>query len=238
MKKIALIPSYEPDTKLTKLIEKLSVQGVFIIVVDDGSGEKYNDIFLKAKENAHVISYSRNRGKGYALKTGLKFIKDNFNEDYIVVTLDSDGQHAVEDAIRLCDYVEKNPNELVIGKRIRGKDTPLKSKIGNSITRIVYRISTGVNIYDTQTGLRAFSKNLIDKMLKIKGDRYEYEMNMLLILAKEGIKIKEIDIKTIYIDNNSGSHFSAIKDSIIIYKQILKFSFSSLISFFCRLYIV
>ena len=143
----------------------------------------------------------------------------------------SDGQHTVQDAIKLCNYIEKNPYELALGKRIRNKNTPLRSKLGNSITKIIYRISTGINIYDTQTGLRAFSNILMHKMLNIEGSRYEYEMNVLLKLPREGIKIKEIEIKTIYTDNNAGSHFNTLKDSFRIYKQIIKFSFSSLMSF-------
>jgi len=231
MIKIALIPAYEPDNKLIELVKKLNEQEIKIVVVDDGSGEKYKEVFSKIKEKANIISYSTNKGKGYALKRGLEFINKKFNENYIVVTMDSDGQHTVYDAIKLCNYIEKNPNQLVLGKRIRSKNTPLRSRLGNSITKFIYKISTGVDIYDTQTGLRAFSNRLINKMLNIEGNRYEYEMNVLLKLPKEGIKIKEIEIKTIYIDNNSGSHFNTLKDSFRIYKQIIKFSFSSLISF-------
>ena len=232
MKKIALIPSYEPDEKLIELVEELKKTQVDIIVVNDGSKEKYNNIFEKIKEKAFVISYKTNKGKGYALKKGLQFIKEHNTKDYIVVTMDSDGQHTVEDALKLCNYIEKNPTELVLGKRNRDKKIPIKSKIGNEITKIVYKLATGISIYDTQTGLRAFSNILMDKMLNIEGNRYEYEMNVLLQLPKKGIKIKEIEIETIYMYNNSGSHFNIIKDSARIYKQIIKFSCSSLISFF------
>lgn len=231
MKKIALIPAYETDEKLIKLVEELIQQDIIIVVVDDGSGEKYKDIFSNIKDKVRLISYPQNKGKGYALKTGLNCINNEFKENYIVVTMDSDGQHTVYDAIKLCEYVEKNPNELVLGKRIRNTKTPLRSRLGNSITKIVYKIATGINIYDTQTGLRAFSNILTDKMLNIEGDRYEYEMNVILKLPKEGVKIKEIEIETIYIDNNSGSHFNALKDSARIYKQIIKFSLSSFTSF-------
>lgn len=231
MKRIVLIPSYEPDDKLIELIDKLIKEDVSIIVIDDGSGENYKNIFEQIINKVKFISYAQNRGKGYALKTGLKYIKDNFKEEYIVVTMDSDGQHRVEDAMKLCGYIEQNPQKLVLGKRPRGKNTPLRSKIGNGITKVIYRMSTGVKIYDTQTGLRAFSNVLIDRLIEIEGDRYEYEMNVLLVLPKEGVDIKEIEIKTIYIDNNSKSHFNTFKDSIRIYKQIIKFSLASLSSF-------
>ena len=90
------------------------------VVVNDGSDEKYNNIFDECKEYAKVINYDENQGKGHALKTGLKYIKDNYKES-IVVTVDSDGQHRVVDAKKLCDYISKNNNILALGKRIRNE---------------------------------------------------------------------------------------------------------------------
>lgn len=234
MKNIILIPAYEPDEKLIEVLKsiKLNKQEKFdIVVVDDGSGEPYKKIFDTAKEYAVVLSYEKNMGKGHALKIGLKYIRDNYTGEYIVVTMDSDGQHKVEDAIKLAQYSLENKNDLVLGKRRRGKHTPIRSKIGNEITRLVFKTLTAVDVYDTQTGLRAFSNDLIDLMLSTEGDRYEYEMNVLLKCSGIGIRIYEVEIETIYVDNNSGSHFNSVKDSTRIYWQILKFSASSFISF-------
>ena len=226
---ILLIPSYEPDDKLEKLVEKINKEKITSIVVDDGSGPKYKKIFNKL--NTKVISYKDNKGKGYVLKKGYKYIKDNY-KDYIVVTIDSDGQHRIEDAMKLYNYVLNHNNTLVLGKRPRSKKTPIRSRIGNWITKLVFNIVAGQYIYDTQTGLRAFSDTLMDYMLKIDGNRYEYEMNVLLNAHKNKIPIYEIEIKTIYIDNNSGSHFNTVKDSYKIYKEIFKFASSSILSFF------
>lgn len=230
MKKVILIPSYEPDDKLIKLIDELKKNKLDVIVVNDGSGKEYDSIFNSINKKVKVISYEKNKGKGYALKTGLEYIRENYKE-YIVITMDSDGQHSVKDAIKLGNYAEKHLNELVIGKRIRSKKTPLRSKIGNIITMLVYRLSTGVKVYDTQTGLRAFSHELMDFMQNVDGNRYEYEMNVLLYAPSNNIKIKEIEIETIYIENNEGSHFNTFKDSYRVYKEILKYSLSSIISF-------
>ena len=221
-KNIILIPSYEPDDKLIKLVNKLSEQEVKIIIVDDGSGPNYKKIFERCKEYSKVISYKTNQGKGFALKTGLKYIKANYQEPYIVVTMDSDGQHTIKDANRLIKECSKNTDTLFLGKRIRSGKTPLRSRLGNSITRFVYRVTTGLDVYDTQTGLRAFSDKLIDYMIEVEGNRFEYEMNVLLKCARDKMKIKEIEIETIYIDNNSGTHFNGIKDSYRIYKDIAK----------------
>ena len=220
-KVIVLIPSYEPDEKLINLVKKIKYD---VIVVNDGSNNTYDNIFKNVKKYAKVISYDNNMGKGYALKTGFKYIKDNY-KNYIIVTMDSDGQHSVNDIDKLCNYVKKHKDTLVLGKRIRGKNTPIRSYIGNSITRFVYKLVTKNDIYDTQTGFRAFSNELVDFHLNTKGNRFEYEMNILLYGSNK-IKMKEIAIETIYIDNNKSSHFNGLKDSIRIYKQILKFLFN------------
>lgn len=161
MKKIALIPSYEPDDKLKKLVSHLSNYDFDIIVVNDGSNENYRDIFNSIKEMATVLEYPNNRGKGYALKHGLQYIKDHYT-NFVVVTMDSDGQHSIQDAIKLCEYTITHPNELVLGKRIRSGKIPFRSRIGNGITKAIYYLTTGVNIYDTQTGLRCFTNKIID----------------------------------------------------------------------------
>lgn len=230
MQKIAVVPAYEPDEKMFALLCELKENAYLILVVDDGSGPTFAPVFEKAMEYAQVLTHSVNRGKGAALKTAFSYIQKNY-QDYIIVTLDCDGQHTVADANKLCEYLTKNPDHLVIGKRLRSKKTPLRSRIGNSITRLVYHLATKVSIYDTQTGLRAFTHLLMNFMLNIPGDRYEYEMNMLLECSKQHIQIKEIEITTIYFDNNANSHFNTLKDSYKVYWQILKFSCVSLSSF-------
>ncbi len=228
--KIALIPAYKPDAKLIDLLVSLKGTDIIPVVINDGSGDEFNEIFNKAKKYCHVLSHKVNCGKGRAIKTGLSFIKDTFIKNYIVVTLDADGQHTIKDAGSVIKICEENPKSLVLGSRFFDKSTPLRSRFGNSLTRLVYKLSTGISVYDTQTGLRAFSDEIIDKLTCIKGERYEYEMNVLLECKHLKVKIIETKIETIYIDNNSSSHFDAVKDSIRIYKNILKFSASSIFS--------
>lgn len=226
MKKVSLIPAYEPTESLIDLLKELKKDKFTIVVVDDGSGKKYKKIFDKAKDYAEVISYTPNMGKGHALKEGLKLIKDKYS-DYKIVTMDSDGQHTVKDANRLLEQVK--PNTLLLGKRMIEKNTPLRSRLGNTITRVVNYLASGVKIYDTQTGLRAFDSSIIDYLLNVKGNRFEYEMKCLLQSKKNNVNIEEIVIKTIYLNNNSGSHFNTIKDSYRIYKEIIKFILPSII---------
>lgn len=231
MKYIALIPAYEPEPVFLNVIKDLKQCGMKVIVVNDGSSNAFDKLFQCAKEYAKVIGYEKNQGKGIALKTGFRYIKEHYDEDCVVVTVDADGQHLSEDAFRVCMRAEKNPGTLILGSRKRDHKVPLRNRMGNAITKFVYRLSTGLKVYDTQTGLRAFSADMIPKLLEIPGQRYEYEMNVLLTFAREKIPIYEEEISTVYLDNNRSSHFDTIKDSIRIYKEILKFSASSFISF-------
>ena len=127
-----------------------------------------------------VLRHDKNRGKGEALKTGLKYIRERFERPYIIVNADADGQHRTQDIIRVADAAEMNRSRLILGSRKMEGKVPLKSRLGNSITRLVYRLSTRSAVYDTQTGLRAYSDKLIDRLIEINGSRYEYEMNMLI----------------------------------------------------------
>ncbi len=145
--------------------------------------------------------------------------------------MDADGQHQISDAIRICEAAEKKPDTLILGSRALKEGVPLRSRMGNSITRGVFAVSTGLHIHDTQTGLRAFSSRLAAVMREIPGERYEYEMNVLLEFADKKWPVEEIEIPTVYFDNNSGSHFNTVKDSCRIYKEIAKFSASSFLSF-------
>ncbi len=228
---IALIPAYQPTALLLELLKKVQEHGFQAVVVNDGSDAESEELFLQAEGYADVLRHEVNKGKGCAIKTGLSYIKERFTADCVIVTLDADGQHRVVDAERLCMVAQENTGEMVLGSRKLGADVPLRSRFGNTVTRFVFKLSTRKSVYDTQTGLRAFGSELIPILLSVEGERYEYEMNVLLICARENIPISEVEIETIYIDGNASSHFDTIKDSYRVYKEILKFSASSFISF-------
>ena len=229
--RVALVPSYEPDFVLLDVAKELLENGFSVVIVNDGSKEKFNEVFSKLPQEVHYLSYEKNHGKGYALKYGLKYIKEKFS-DCIIVTMDSDGQHKVSDAIKICEQCEKEKTDaLILGSRYFDKKAPIKSRVGNFMARTSFLVSTRHKIYDTQTGLRAFNYSLLDQMLMVKGNRYEYEMNVLLECIRQNIIIREVKITTIYIDNNSGSHYNPFKDTMKIFKEVIKFSASSLIGF-------
>lgn len=227
---LVIIPTYQPTEKLIDIVEELNKINLKSIIVNDGSTENL-EIFDKLKEKTIILHHKENCGKGAALKTALKYIQENQKDINVIGTMDSDGQHLVSDMKKVLDKVDKD-NLFVLGVRNFENDIPLKSKLGNKLTRVVFGLFSKQKVSDTQTGLRAFSSELIPILLEINGTRYEYEMNVLLEISKRNIKISEVPIETIYHDkNNSCSHFNGIKDSFRIYKEIIKFSLVSFSSF-------
>lgn len=224
-----LIPSYEPDERLLTLIHNLKseAEGASILIVDDGSGEQYKPIFDSAAEaGCTVIRHPVNQGKGCALKTGFDYVRQHGCTDGVICA-DSDGQHLPEDILKITDAVRKNRNHIVLGSRQFTGKVPLRSRFGNSATRMVYALATGKPIQDTQTGLRGYSSEMLDWLCKVPGERFEYEMNMLLEAPKAGYDFVEVPIETVYLENNKSSHFRPLADSAKIYFPFLKFVTSS-----------
>ena len=225
-----LIPAYQPDARLPRLILELhrADPSTKIVVVDDGSGQKFSDIFeASATAGAHVISYENNRGKGYALREGFTWIRDVAGDSpECVVTADADGQHTLNDIFRVgrrCTDTGKS----VLGVREFVGHVPARSRIGNTATSALFWLATGWKLKDTQTGLRAFPVALLPELLKVQGDRYEYELRVLLHLAKFRHPVTQIPIETIYEAGNPTSHFRPLQDSARIWAPLLKFAASS-----------
>ncbi|MDO4739256.1 MAG: bifunctional glycosyltransferase family 2/GtrA family protein [Eubacteriales bacterium] len=217
-----LIPAYKPDEKFNKLIDDLKAAGFSnIVAVDDGGGEPFRPFFAKAREQgATVLVHEVNRGKGAALKTGLKHIAKAAPGSH-VVTADADGQHRPEDIAKLCEKIAERPDALLLGSRDK-KLMPPRSKAGNTLTCFVFWLTNGKWISDTQTGLRVLPPQTLELFAQTEGDRYEYEMNMLVLAVRKRIAIEEVSIETIYIDDNASSHFNPIKDGLRIYKLLFK----------------
>ena len=147
MTRIVLLPAYEPEPGMLDLIAELSGQGFQIIVVNDGSSDACRSLFLEASQSAVVLHHPANRGKGAALRTGLAYIREHFSAPYAVLTMDADGQHTVPDALRVLALAEAEPECLALGcRRFTGK-VPLRSRFGNRVTRIVFRLAAGCERY-------------------------------------------------------------------------------------------
>ena len=235
-----LIPSYQPQDKLAPYVTALREAGFAkIVVVDDGSGEAYSAVFdgLGAGDGTvRVIRYEPNHGKGYALRTGMRYLLEECPECRFILTADSDGQHTVPDTLRMAEALHHNGEGLLLGSRdFSLGHVPRKSRMGNRITTAVFQALYGKHIGDTQTGLRGFGRELLPRFLRTGGDRYEYEMNQLIDCSIDQIPIRALPIETVYENNNEGSHFDPVRDSWRIYRVILQrfvhFIAASLMSF-------
>ncbi len=226
-----ILPSYNPNEKLIKTVEGLIAVGFSdIVIVNDGSrveNDKYFPDHTKYPQ-CTVINHWVNRGKGAGLKTAFAFVRKTRPNCLGVVTTDDDGQHRPEDVLA-CAMRMINENRVVLGVRdFNLSGIPARSVFGNKLTSFVFRFLCGMRLSDTQTGLRAIPAEWLETLISVKGDRFEYETNMLLAFKDNDIEFVENPIETIYIEENKTSHFNPLKDSVIIYVQILKYLFSSL----------
>lgn len=227
-----IIPALDPDEKLISYIDEL-VKADFndFIIIDDGSKAECKSIFETIKErfDCTVITHSRNLGKGRALKNAFEhFLRLPSVEEFEgVICVDSDGQHSVPDVCKMYEELCKGKNELILGSRnFDLGNTPGKSAAGNKTVRLLFRLLCGINLNDTQTGLRAIPTTILPEYKNLAGERYEFEMNMLILSSHKHIPITEIPIETIYIDDNKGSHYRPFADSLRIAGLIFKALFS------------
>ena len=221
---VIIIPAYNPNERLVELVEKINTE---IIVIDDGTMKKRAYIFKKISLSAIVLCNKENKGKGYSLKKGFKYVEDNFQEDDIigVITVDADGQHSVEDIQKIIYKMKenyyKNKEKIILGNRnFKKKGIPIKNKIGNIISSYIFKKKNGIYVKDTQTGLRGIPIKYLQEMQKITGEGFEYEQNMLKKIIKNNIPYEEIEIETIYHKNNA-TNFKILKDSYKIIKSML-----------------
>lgn len=226
-----VIPAFEPGERLSEYIKEIKEQiEVSVIVVDDGSGSEYCPVFdgVRQIKECVVLRHDENRGKGKALKTAFAYLAEHAPRGSRVVCVDCDGQHAPEDVRRIFKAAKEEPGALHLGVRDFSKeDVPFRSWFGNRVTSCLVWLVCGKWLEDTQTGLRAFGKDLLPEMLAIPGERFEYETQMLLTCVKEKIPVRAQSIQTIYEEGNEGSHFRPLKDSI----RVLKILFSEMIRF-------
>lgn len=238
MKKYCIvIPAYQPSSNLIELIASLDDEKIHqIVVVNDGSDKSCNKIFESIKNLPKVVllEHAYNLGKGQALKTAFNYIcLDKETELFGVITADADGQHLPKDILKCATALENNPSKLVLGCRVFDKDVPLRSRFGNILTASLVNLMVvgGGKLTDTQTGLRGIPLSFLKDILKISSTGYEYEMKMLMLATRE-LKIVEIPIETVYLENNKSSHFNPLIDSFLIYFTLFRFSINSILTSF------
>lgn len=238
LKPVILIPAYKPNHKLVGLIAELSEHASEfhqIILVNDGSDNSYQPIFEKALTYSCVSLYTHptNLGKGQALKTGFQAVISHYSKSICagVITCDADGQHLASDVLQLSKMLRRSPQTLWIGARdFDLAFIPLRSKFGNIFTRTLFKWFVGLNLKDTQSGLRGIPFTFLPSLLSTHTVGYDFELDMLLLAKKNRVLIKEHPIQTIYEEKNKSSHFNPIADSLKIYFVFFKYLIIALFS--------
>ena len=228
-----LIPAYRPGDALVGLTQALRERGFApVVVVDDGSGPEYAGIFarLSAIRDVRILRHAVNLGKGAALKSGMNFILVEYPETPGVITVDADGQHHPADVAEVARIFDAHPESLVLGSRAFAGPVPLRSRLGNSITQLVMRFVAGQRLSDTQTGLRAVPRRLMERMLSVPAAGYEFELEMLIAAKHLAFHVIEQPIRTIYEPGNPTSHFEPLRDSMRIYFVLLRFGMISMLT--------
>lgn len=231
-----LIPAYEPGEALPALTRALMDKGVPVVVVNDGSATGLEYFERIRAQGAVVLEHGENLGKGRALKTGLAWMAEQGYEG--VVTADADGQHSLEDILRVARALAGGSRRLVLGIRDVSR-MPNRSRTGNRLTRILFRLLYGIKLQDTQTGLRGIPLTGENRsgLLSLTGERYEYEMEMLIEAGELfPAGIQELEIETIYLeDSDTSSHFRPLADGARIYSVLFRhfprFFLSSILAF-------
>lgn len=231
---IILIPVYEPTDCFELFLNEILEHFSTVVIVNDGSGAGSASVFEKVSNysGVHLLRHNVNLGKGRAIKTGINYCLglELLGGVEGVITVDADGQHRVEDILKVSSALREHSDKLIMGCRtFNDNSIPLRSRLGNNISHKIFKWLCGVDVSDTQTGLRGIPYDFLKVCCRIAGERYEYETNMLLV-AKDSYGFYEVSIQTIYENGNATSHFNPLKDSIRIYTLIIKYCMSSLLS--------
>lgn len=226
-----LIPVYQPAPALEQFIARLLDAGVpAILLVDDGSRAEYRAVFerLALQPRVHLLHHGENKGKGAALKTGMRYFLDHLHHYKGLVTANAGGQHAAEDVLRVVRALHKSPRLAITGARTFGltlapgsiRGVPLRNLLANRLAAALFRALTSIPLTDAQTGLRALPTALLPGLLDLPGSRYEYEMSVLLYIARTRHPLAEQPIRTLFDPANGRSHFRPVTDSLRVLRAL------------------
>lgn len=192
----ALIPTYNNANTILDVVRRTRKQLKDVIVVVDGCTDNTLDLLQELEFPITIVSYSKNKGKGYALKQGFrKAIELGFE---YALTIDSDGQHYPEDIPLLIDAIKKHPGSMIIGSRkLTSENVPEKNKFANKFSNFWFRLQTHINLPDTQTGFRIYPLNKLYG-LSLLTSRYEAELLLLVLAAWHNVPLLPVDIRVYY----------------------------------------
>ncbi len=178
---------------------------------------------LRARNRVVVLEHKSKRGKGEALKTAFNYVLNDCSNTKGVITVDADGQHRLEDVLKVAMSLNESHSKLCLGVRRFNQATPLRSRLGNEVSRLLFKLIVGIAIADTQTGLRAVPKSLLPALVGLKASGYEFELEALMYACSSRVQIEQVPIEAVYLNANSSSHFNPILDSLKIYFVLFRF---------------
>ena len=210
LKVCVIIPTYNNASTLAGVIEDVAGYSNHIIVVNDGSTDNTAEVLLRFP-SVQFISYSKNVGKGWALRQAFKYAADKGY--HYSITIDSDGQHFAKDIPLFINKIETIPNSIIIGARNMGQaSVPGGSSFGNKFSNFWFKVETGIACPDTQSGYRLYPLLPLSKMHFITR-KYEFEIEVLVRAAWKGVKVESVPVTVYYAPKNERvSHFRPVKD--------------------------
>lgn len=228
---LAIVPCYDVDEFCGNVIQQALACVDHVIAVDDGSTDGTAAALAQLKsqmpEKITVISFAQNKGKGVALMAGFCEALNRFNF-ITLITLDADGQHPCADIPYLVKKIVSGA-EMAIGER-QLRLMPGRSRIGNTLATGALRWFYPQAPIDTQSGMRAFTRDFVEDIVRsVPGSRYETEFQILLLALSKKRRIATTSIPTIYIDNNRSSKFRPVTDSLRIMHALIRWRLSHLL---------
>jgi glycosyltransferase involved in cell wall biosynthesis len=210
LKVCILVPTYNNAKTLSPLIQDLLAFNADIIVVNDGSTDETEKI-LSLFPQIHTLSYSKNRGKGFALRQGFRSAVEKGFE--YAISIDSDGQHFAKDIPVFLSCLEKNPGVLIVGARNMDQSSvPAKSSFGHRFSNFWFQVETGIKLPDTQSGFRLYPIARLRSMTFITR-RFEFEIEVIVLAAWNGIPVISVPVSVYYAaPGDRVSHFRPVAD--------------------------
>lgn len=205
-----LIPTYNNEQTLAIVLQSVLAYTDQVIVVNDGSTDS-TTVVLQKFSHVELVSYSQNKGKGFALRTGFqRALKSGYS---YAITIDSDGQHFAEDLGKFLVKLENHPSAIIVGARnMEQASVPGKSSFGNKFSNFWFWVETGIKMKDTQSGYRLYPVKLMEDM-QFLTNKFEFEIEVLVTSAWRGIEITEVPVRVYYAEKeNRISHFRPFED--------------------------